>query len=207
MNGSSRGGFTLLELLAALAVFAVMSAMAYGGLSSLLQTRQEGQRRLDALAGLQTFFIHLSRDVEQTWPRSILDGNNGVRPAFSGIDGASRFLELTRGGRPNPRGVARSGMERVAYSLEEGRILRHAWPTLDRVNEEEPKGEVLLEEVAEVEVRFLGLDGKWVLAWPPVGSGPGEIASMTTLPRALEIVVEKRGWGRIRRLFELMGGG
>lgn len=197
-----RGGFTLVELLAALAVFAVMSAMAYGGLGSLLQTRQEGVARMESLAEMQMFFVHLARDVEQALPRTILDNNNSRHPAFVGLDGAGRFLELTHGGRSNPRGVARSALERVAYSLEEGRIVRSTWPVLDRVLAEEPAGEAVLEGVGEVEIRFLGADANWHGSWPMVVTTEAE----TSLPRAVEIVLEKSGWGRIRRVFEVAGG-
>ncbi|MBF0213617.1 MAG: type II secretion system minor pseudopilin GspJ [Magnetococcales bacterium] len=219
---SDRGGFTLLELLAALAVFAVMSVMAYGGLNGLLDVRQHGMKRMESLAAMRTFFMYFAQDVEQSVPRGVRDGHLELRPALIGADGAERFLELTRGGRANPRGVVRSALERVAYSLEEGRLLRRAWPVLDRVREEEPEGEVLLEEVTEVEIRFLGGDGKWSGLWPAspgggaplsapgadgTGRGGGEPGAVVVLPRAVEIVVLKSGWGRIRRLFEIAGGG
>ncbi|MBF0192364.1 MAG: type II secretion system minor pseudopilin GspJ [Magnetococcales bacterium] len=219
MTLADRRGFTLLELLAALAVFAVMSAMAYGGLNALLQARQEGMKRMEALDALRGFFLQVSKDVEQAVPRGMRDGQQKVHPALVGSDGATRFLELTRGGRPNPRGLARSALERVAYSLEEGRLLRRAWPVLDRVQEDIPAGESLLEEVTEVEIRFLSLDGKWRGTWPlppapgsgltqtgGVGPGGGGLA-VVSLPRAVEIVVLKSGWGRVRRVFEIGGGG
>ncbi|MBF0340576.1 MAG: type II secretion system minor pseudopilin GspJ [Magnetococcales bacterium] len=212
MSGSgSQRGFTLLELLAAMAVFAVMTAMAYGGLNALLQVRQEGMKRMESLAGLQTFFMHFSRDVEQVVPRSMTDGKGGVHGAFEGADGTEHFLEMTRGGRPNPRGVARSALQRVAYLFEDGKILRRAWSTLDRVGEELPKGETLLEDLTEVEIRFLGSDNKWHGVWPEASGivAPGPAAGMggrTTLPRAVEIVIVSKGWGRIRRLFEIPGG-
>ncbi|MBF0262557.1 MAG: type II secretion system minor pseudopilin GspJ, partial [Magnetococcales bacterium] len=224
-------GFTLLELMAALAVFAVMATMAYGGLGSLVQTRQEAHKRSEELASLRSFFLFFARDVEQSLPRGILDGTRTPRAPFVGNDGAERFLELTRGGRPNPRGLARSSLERVEYALEEGKIIRRAWPVLDRVQEEIPKGEVVLEEVAEVEIRFLSADGKWRGNWPPTpaqagvtqpqpsqpggqpsqpgasGGGMGQTALQEMPPPpAVEIVVLKKGWGRIRRVFEIAGG-
>ncbi|MBF0270736.1 MAG: type II secretion system minor pseudopilin GspJ [Magnetococcales bacterium] len=227
MTLADRRGFTLLELLAALAVFAVMSAMAYGGLNALLQARQEGMKRMEALDALRTFFLFVSRDVEQAVPRGMRDGQQKVFPALVGSDGSTRFLELTRGGRPNPRGLARSALERVAYSLEEGQVLRRSWPVLDRVQDEVPKGEILLEAVTEVEIRFLAVDGKWRGTWPmpaapgsggsggiPAGGAipgvaPGTVpgGAEVSLPRAVEIVVLKSGWGRVRRVFEIGGGG
>ncbi len=198
-----RGGFTLVELLAALAVFAVLSAMAYGGLGSLLQVKAQGERHMERLAALQLFFSRFGRDVEQALPRGVMDGNHVVHPALVGMDGAGPFLELTHGGRLNPRGLPRSALERVAYSLESGgEIVRRAWPALDRVMEEEPEGSVLLTDVGEVEIRFLAPDSSWQGVWPVAVKSDAE-ASMTTLPIAVEIVIEVGDWGRIRRVFEL----
>ncbi|MEO5334892.1 MAG: type II secretion system minor pseudopilin GspJ [Magnetococcus sp. YQC-5] len=200
-----RAGFTLLELMAALAVFAVMSTMAYGGLASLMATRQEGMRRMESLEALQQFFIHFGRDVEQTWPRSMKDGANAIHPALIGQDGTERFLELTRGGRGNPRGLTRSSMERVAYSLEEGKIVRWVWPILDRVRDDDPHKEIMLDGVSEIEIRFLAEDGNWRSTWP---TDMRNVAgtNVTSLPRGVAIVVEKSGWGRIRRVFEVTRG-
>ncbi|MEO5345531.1 MAG: type II secretion system minor pseudopilin GspJ [Magnetococcus sp. YQC-9] len=219
-----QSGFTLLELLAALAVFSVMSVMAYGGLGSLVQTRQEVLQRSEELATLRSFFLFFARDVEQSLPRGIVDGTRNVRAAFIGNDGAERFLELTRAGRPNPRALARSDMERVEYALEDGKVLRRSWPVLDRVQEETPKGEVLLDEVVEIEIRFMNAEGGWRGNWPippPVSGASGNaqppplqsagslmnpVSPVATLPQAVEIVVLKKGWGRIRRVFEIAGG-
>lgn len=206
-------GFTLLELLAALAVFAVMSAMAYGGLNALLQARELGMKRMEQLGELRTFFLLFGRDVEQIVSRGGLDGTRRLVPAVSGRDGASLFLEMTRGGRSNPRGLVRSALERVGYALEEGKLLRRSWPSVDRVREEVPEGEVLLEDVSEVEIRFLGADGQWRGDWPPLTAPGGSGATgqpvynpVVALPKAVEIVVRKERWGRVRRVFEIAGG-
>ncbi|MBF0128022.1 MAG: type II secretion system minor pseudopilin GspJ [Magnetococcales bacterium] len=196
-------GFTLLELMAALAVFAVIATMAHGALHTLLETRRAGERRMEALAAWQWLFTQLGRDIEQSVPRFVIDGGNRSHPALRGGSGGVFFLELTHTGHPNPGGAARSALQRVAWSREEGRIRRHAWPTLDRVAGDDPGGVVLLDGAGSVEIRFLGRDGRWREVWPEPGAGDGA----TMLPRAVEIVVEKRGWGRMRRLFEVGGGG
>ncbi|MBF0179820.1 MAG: type II secretion system minor pseudopilin GspJ [Magnetococcales bacterium] len=201
MNRSRSAGFTLPEVMAALAVFAVIAAMAYGGLSTLLTTRQEGARRLGELAALEMFFTSLARDVEQAVARPVTGGQNRRLPAMVGNQETLIFLELTRTGRPNPRDADQSALERLAWSLEEGRILRRTWESLDRILDEPPAGEILLEGVRGLEIRFLGGDGAWRTFWPPTPD------RLEMLPRAVEIVVERVGWGRLRRLFEVAGGG
>ncbi|MBF0296835.1 MAG: type II secretion system minor pseudopilin GspJ [Magnetococcales bacterium] len=201
MSRSPPAGFTLPEVLVALTVFAVIAAMAYGGLHALLATRQEGARRLEELAALEIFFTGVARDIEQAVARPVTSGENRRLPAMTGNQETLIFLELTRTGRPNPREAEQSALERVAWSWEEGRILRRAWESLERIREESPAGERLLEGVRGLEIRFLGADGSWRTFWPPTPD------ALEALPRAVEIVVERVGWGRLRRLFEVAGGG
>lgn len=197
------GGFTLLELLMAIAVFAVLSAMAYGGLASVLAVRHTLERQADELAALQMTLYRLGTDLEQAVNRTHRDENARSHPPFVGGEGLDYVLKFTRSGRTNPRKLARSGLERVAYALEEEVVRRYAWPTLDGFSQENPLSSTLLQGVLAVEIRFLDHAGRWQPFWPP-DPDASEAARPTSLPNAVEIVIEKRRWGRIRRLFEVM---
>lgn len=199
MGSSQQNGFTLLELLVALAVFAVMSAMAYSGLATMLETRQAVTAQSELLSRLQMAFNRMGVDVEQMMDRPIQDGTGSLLPALVGGEGFDSFLEFTRGGWANPRQQARGGLQRVAYLFEDDAIIRLAWPTLDRVPGQEPGRAVILREVLGVEVRFLDGSLAWHSFWPPhTVSGRNRL-----LPRAVEIIIEKKKWGRLRRLFEV----
>lgn len=202
-QGGRQSGFTLLELLMAMAVFSVMSAMAYGGLASVLAVRQTLNQQADDLAALQMTLYRLSVDVEQAIDRSNRNGMAQLQPSFSGGEGLEFFLEFTRSGWSNPRKIARSGMQRVAYALEDGVIRRYYWHTLDGMLQETPLSSSLLQGVLAVEIRFLDRVSAWQPFWPPnLGASKGAVRE--PLPRAVEMVIEKKGWGRIRRLFEVV---
>ena len=196
-------GFTLLELLVAMAVFTVMSAMAYGGLASLLNTRTAVEESAESLTRLQMAFSRLAADVEQAVPRLGADGMGGERPALTGGVGAAYLLDFTRSGQGNPQQRVRSALQRVAYSVEDGALRRHAWPHPDHLPGEPPLSATLLEEVLEVEIRFLSPALSWQSFWPPEEGGNSKLR----LPRAVEITIERKGWGRIRRLFEVVDHG
>ena len=198
-----RGGFTLLELLMAIAVFSVMSAMAYGGLASVLAVRQTLNQQADDLTALQMTLYRLSIDIEQALDRSNRDASDLPQPAFVGGEGLDFFLKFTRSGWSNPRKIARSSMQRVAYALEEQNITRYYWQTLDGMPQYRPHASPLLKGVLAVEIRFFDSANRWQPFWPPnLGASPK--TSNEPLPRAVEIVIEKKGWGRIRRLFEVV---
>ena len=200
------GGFTLLELLMAMAVFSVMSAMAYGGLASILTMRQTLERQADDLGALQMTFNRLETDLEQAVVRLHRNESTLTNPAFSGGEGLDFLLEFTRGGWSNPRQIARSGLQRVAYRWKDRSLERYYWSTLDGMSQETPQSSRLLEHVGAVEIRFLDSNQTWHSFWPP-NLGAGLSASglaQTPLPRAVEIIIEKQGWGRMRRLFEVV---
>jgi general secretion pathway protein J len=205
MNGRRRSaGFTLLELLVALAIFAVLATMAYTALNAVLNARKEVEKRAVRLAELQTTFMVMERDIEQTVARAVRDELGDEQPALQGGGVGITVLTLTRTGWRNPLGAARSDLQRVSYGFENQQLSRASWSNLDRGPGNVPYTEVLLNGVSAVEVRFLTQDRQWLGYWPPEADG-GQQQTAAVLPRAIEISVDADGWGRITRLFRVPG--
>ncbi len=95
----SEAGFTLIEIVVAMGIFAMMSAMAFGGLMSAGDTREHTELQSDRLAELQKAFMILGRDVEQTINREIRNIYADDLPPLSGGAYGSTVLELSRNGR------------------------------------------------------------------------------------------------------------
>jgi len=201
-QGATRNsGLTLLELLIALAVFAVLAVMAYGGLKAVLDADQATKEQAEALARLQWSITLITGDLDQVAARPIRDAYGDNAPALDGR--RNGYLEWSRAGWVNPAGQLRSDLQRVAYGVENGRLVRIVWYVLDRAQDSEPQREVLMEDVKGIAFRMLDRDRAWREIWP---------ASMNTtdlaaLPRAVEIVLTTERWGEVRRLLALPGGG
>lgn len=191
------GGFTLIEVLVAITIFVVMAAMAYGGLRVVLDARDSYERNNDRLADVQTFFLIMQRDIEQTVDRPIRDGFGDRQPSLTGDRNG---LELTHAGLRNPAGFARSHLQRVAYVLEADTLVRLVWPVIDRAQDSEPVRSYVLEGVETVELRFLDAKHNWQTKWPADKLGDEQPAA---LPRAVEVSIDYRDWGRLTRLFAL----
>ncbi len=196
-----QSGFTLLELLIALSVFAILSVMAYRGLAAVAEAKNRVEARSERLAALQLALGILERDLEQAIGRSVRDEYGEARPALEGSTLGPELLRLTRAGWRNPSGAPRSTLQRVAYQFRDRTLIRRHWRVLDRAQDSPPLERALLQRVHNVEVRFLDHRLQWQGAWPP-----DPRADLGLLPRAVEITVELDDLGAIRRLFRLPPG-
>lgn len=196
-------GFTLLEVLVAITVFSVLAALAYGGLMSVLDTRRETDVRMHRLAQLQLTYLQMERDLQQAVPRSIRDELGSPVAALRGGAGNEVLFAETRGGRANPAGLVRSSLERIAWRLKKHTLERITWNVLDRAQGDKPWHTTLLTGVDSVELRFLDAQRVWRLTWPPPQFQA--LPSVAPLPRAVEVVLTLKDWGRIRWLFRLPG--
>ncbi len=198
-------GFTLLELLVALAIFAVLYVMAFGGLQSVMSTQRHVERQTERLAELQTAFTLVARDIEQIINRDIRDGFGDRQPSLTTASGA--LIEFTRSGWRNPLPDSRrSSLQRVAYMIKEDRLTRLSWAVLDRAQDSAPVEYPLLDQVTAVDIRLLDDANQWHDSWPPPDY-ESDSKKPTPLPKAIEITVEAPGWGRVPRLFRVPGAG
>ena len=210
-----QNGFTLLELLVALAVFAFVSMMAYGGLRAVLDAREHTDRVSRDLAELQMALTLLGRDLEHVVPRPVRDVYGDIQaPLTFNPYGDRPRLELVR---TSPH----SGLQRVAWEISDERLYRLYWAALDGADPEQPAGRLPVmgpvEEVTDsgqtVEVpdsgqpvtewtlrfHFRESDGTLVSSetWP-LEINPG---SPETLPLAVELTLETEGSGPVTRWF------
>jgi len=195
-------GFTLLELLVALAIFGLLAVMAYGGLNNVMTVRKGVEQHADRLTHLQTAFLWLGRDIEQTVDRTVRDEYGEPLRALYGVEEGNIRLELTHAGWRNPAGRARSNLQRVAYGLRDGALVRYYWQVLDRAQDAQALETVLLDGVNKLEIRYLDADQQWHTVWPATALG-GEV--FAGQPIGVEVTLETDQEGSITRLFRVPG--
>lgn len=202
---SNHSGFTLLEVLVTLAIFGLLSVLAYGSLNAVLKGQQTTEEHAVRLAQLQKTFLWLGRDIEQAVNRPVRDEYGDMQRALSGEQVGLYQLELTRAGWRNPAGRTRSNLQRVAYSVKDEKLVRAYWNVLDRAQDSEALETELLDGVSRMELRFLTIQGnkqEWTDTWPPNQLG---IQATSDPPRAIEVILETEDEGRITRLFRVPG--
>lgn len=196
----SNKGFTLIELVIAIFIFAVISVISTVILSSVLDTNEFSQQRSAKLAELQRGLLFMSRDLEQIAPRSIRDELGSSLPA---VVGDEQTVEFTRNGwnNPLPGMLLRSDMQRVRYSYEEGSVMREHWLVLDRAADSTPIRTEFVPGVKSFAIRYFDASEKaWLTFWPPF-----DPERENELPQVLEILIDTEEYGEIRRLFGVTG--
>lgn len=191
-------GFTLLELLVAIAVFAIMAVMAYGGLNNVIANSEQSDAAMRRLQEVQLAMLTVSRDFNHISPRNIRDEYGNATNYLMTNGNADLVVEFTRNGRRNPAELLRSHLQRVAYKLDENSLVRVHWNHLDRSQGAEPVESVLLTDVKAFEIRYLDSEKEWHGEWPPLAASGGGTALV-----ALELRLELADWGQITRLYAI----
>ena len=194
---TSAGGFTLLEVVVALAVFAIIGVLSSRIVAGMIDTAEKTRMHGEALAEAQRALSIVERDVEQLRHRSVRDelGDPGDRISIGGTS----LIEFTRGGWPNLLGQPRSELQRVAYVLTNEGLTRLFWPVLDRAPGTEPKAQLLLAGVTEAEFIAHDDEGEDHKYWPlPPSSNENEQQRGLA---AVELRLRHATYERIERLW------
>jgi general secretion pathway protein J len=203
-------GFTLLELLVAMFIAAVMFAIGYGAINQAMNNHSGLQEQQARLLEVQTAMRVLEQDIVQIVPRPIRQPvGDGWLPALVGQadPNTQPILQLSRGGWNNPNGVQRPGLQRVAYFLEKNTLRREYWTVMDPTLQNTSMKRDLLTHVKAVTFRFMDVSRQWQTQWPPTGVGgaAGQELALRERPIAIEITLETDDWGKLVRTIEVAG--
>jgi general secretion pathway protein J len=198
-------GFTLLELLVAMAIFAILGTLALSGYTELQRQSEYAEQRLERLREVQRAMQAIAQDLGQIEPRPVREPlGETVLPAVLATESIDYGLQFTRSGWSNTAGLPRPTLQRVGYRLDGEGLWRDHWPVLDRTLATEPTRVQLLAGVRNVRFRFMTPSRDWVERWPTSDS-LGVAGSERQRPAAVEVTIDLEDWGEIRRVIEVAG--
>lgn len=198
-RGRWGGGFTLLEVLVAVAIFGLIAAVAYPGMSTIIKQRETVDDIQRRLGELQLGFAMMEQDMSSLVVRPVRDGfGDAVAAVRGGLD--TSVIEFTRRAMHMPGLSPVSGLERIEYHVLEGALWRRSWHALDRVQSTGYDEQQILKDVRAVSGEFH--DGSnWKEFWPPASS----VNDLSKMPRAVRIAIRFNDDTAITRVFGVDG--
>ena len=160
-------GFTLIEVMVAFLIFAIIGLISSQLLSQTVSNHESLTVRGERLGDVHRAMAILQRDLMQLSKRPIRDEYGDPRkPLLIGSDGT---IEFSRAGWRNPLGLPRADVQRVAYLIQDEKLIRGYWPVLDRAQDTEPAYQTILENVTQAEFFAIDASGNEHTFWPQPG--------------------------------------
>lgn len=198
--------FTLIEVLVALLVFAVLSVISYRTLSSIIDTREHLGRQTAVLRDQALFFTRLEADLGAILPRAVRNADGVVEPALKVLAATTSSIDpvivFSRAGFAGASGAS-AAPQRVGYRLNEGKLELLIWHGLDAAPRAEPNVYAALDGVREFRWRVLDKSGNWRADWPPRAESASASTVASSLPAALELTLIQNNAAPLLRLFAL----
>lgn len=207
INMRSDAGFSLVETMVAMLIFASVSAAGVAILISFNSGQQALATADDFIADLQLAAGLVRGDLEHALPRPVRDSFGGMRPMFSGgvsaggltakPGDAAPILAFVRGGHMAALvSETAPALQRVEYALKDGSFIRRVYARPDATPATPVTERVLMRGVKSVAVRFRSSD-TWVVDWQE------KAASAGSLPELVELSLELEGRGRLTSLYRV----
>ncbi len=147
-------GFTLIEMLVALAIFSLLSAGAMMAMFTSMRTKTHMDQSVDRITEIETARALMKSDLSNLILRENRDPYGGQEPyLISG--GAETLLSFTRTGRENPGGLEkRGGLQRVAYVFEDNQLIRRSYAVDNPAPQTQLRDRVLIDDLENVRIAF-----------------------------------------------------
>lgn len=198
-----QSGFTLMELLIAVAIFALIGLAGYRMLNSVVSAYQKTSERTAVFAELKKAVAILDRDLNHIVSRPVKDELGGDLPAVAASFRGGPPLEFSRNGRWRFPDDQHSELLRVAYRVEGDQLQRLVWPVLDRAQDTTPRTQVLLGGVSALSIRVSGDGEAWTSDWPQEDN-QGQL-NLLQRPVVIDLRFNTLHYGQIQRLVTLDG--
>lgn len=202
-SGGRALGYTLIEIMIALSVFAIIATISASVMSHVFDIRTRVAVQANQLNELQLAVTLMDHDITQFVPRTVRTVDMHI---FSSFVGTHQYMEFTQGGLVNPKGVERrSTLKRVAFLCEGKSLIRRSWNVLDTLNRHQFEDKVLLPHVESCAFDYVTLSHQLLSEWRGYRRVE-QNQKFETIPSAIQITIKPTGWGEMRFLFVLPEG-
>jgi general secretion pathway protein J len=183
------GGFTLLEMMIAIGIFALIGVASHQLFNSIMTQKSIVDEHTLALQKLQKSLYLIKRDLGQIVARAPRDGYGEPMQILVSDYG---LVEFTHQGWDNPLGQKRSALQRVRYSLEKNQLQRQYWNVLDRAEDSKFNTQVLMDNVEIFQVYYRNKESSWQTDW-----AVSDDELKNRLPSGIKFMIEHTIFGEL----------
>ncbi len=145
-------GFTLLELMLALAIFAMLATAGWQVMDSLTKSRDRAKLQIDQLSELQYAYLQLSQDFAQTvnyvvMPTNLSKANLQQNPPEPTFTLNQQHVKFIRFANPDPRLNVSPVLAKIEYQIIDGKLIKNRYYQLQPNQQEIPVSTVLLTNI------------------------------------------------------------
>ena len=180
---STKKGFTLVELLVAIAIFAVLSALGWKVFDYLAKVKDRNAMHEANLEQLQESYQQILRDTMQAVPLTA-NVKGQQQPALVLQNGRFNFSKT---GVTDPLQQGISPHERVEYQYraDEKKLYRLKYRNLHQTGNDQPESSVMLDEVEAFEIMVLNPNE--LSSWPESSVDSQQTEQLRLLPKGIKI--------------------
>lgn len=180
---TKRSGFTLVELLVAIAIFAVLSALGWKVFDYLIKIKERNTQHEQRLGQLQEAYQQVLRDTVQIVPITANVAGQ-VQPAVMLQNGQLTFSK-TGVTDPLMQGIPPEERVEYIYKADEKKLYRYKYKNLNQTGNDQPETSVLLDSVDQFQIMLLNPNE--MAQWPEVALSENDVTQANILPRGLKI--------------------
>lgn len=182
-------GFTLVELMVAIAIFAVLSALGWKVFDYIVKTKDQNVIHEQRLGQLQQTYQQILRDTVQTLPLTA-NINGDIQPALVLQNGRFNFSKT---GVTDPLEEGISPDERIEYQYraDEQKLYRLKYRNLNQAGQDQPESSVLLSEVEQFQI--IVLNPNELTQWPDASADLNQLEHKQRLPKGIKINLTVNG--------------
>lgn len=198
---SNEDGFTLVEVLVSLFIFALIAAGTMGAMFQTLAAKDRLDTADMTLTRLNQARSVIAADLNAMTLRDVRDGLGGWEDTRATTDGEALFT-FTRTGRSNPADAPRGDLQRVSYAFRDGQFIRTALAHENPHEIAPGRSRVLLDGLADAEIAWLlrsNNQTQRLQSWRVPRSAAGDFPPV----RALSLMLTSSDGTVTEHLFEL----
>lgn len=193
-------GFTLIELMVAITIFAIITTISYRTISSLIITKERLTNAQKKWGSVVNAVSLISDSLNKIIPLTIRGNSGELLPALIGLEKLNSKndsqLEFTISGYIKDQVIGTIPPKRIGFRFVQGDLYIVFWPVLNRAPLTVPSAELVLSNIKEFKIEYYGNDKKWYLNWPMQNT-----QSISILPKGIRLYMRLDSGEEITRVW------